>query len=286
MSDDRFRELMRTAFNPVVMEAPGAPEWDDLRRETTPTTNTRPARWWVALASAAVVLLVGVGTVFIARTGAPDVGGAPRVLEIATLAEGERGPEPRFDTSSLGDEMILESGGLESLAAAGMLPEVLGPESERILSEALPGYTFVGTPTYLGRVGDIHGLVLHLDTGGGSKAPCLFIAEGRYGIGGGCFGPFAPSALASGLRVSAITPEPLSGEPAVLTIDALNSDVAVVGLEFQAGERYWQRPVEGAVLFVTKHEAPSQEVTITVFDSQGAVLAMETLSLTFPKTGP
>jgi len=285
MSDDRFGELMYSALDPIVEETPGLPEWNTLQLEMPGAIPAPHTRWWVAVVAAAIVLVVGVGTLLLGRVGLPGsevTSGAPS--DVAALARGEQGPTPQFDTAALGDEMVLEMPDFEALAASGSLPEVLGPESERILSDILPGYRVVGAPVYLGHIGDVHGLVIRLDTGDGTERSCLLVTEGVSGLWGGCFGPPGPSALASGLRVSTAIPEALSGELPVLTLDALGADVSVVAVEFSAGERYWQRPVEGAVVFVTEHEAPSREVTVTVYDSGGSTLASETLSLAFPRT--
>ncbi len=75
-------------IEPVMDATPPAPDWESLQFDATPVSN-RPRSWWVApVAAAAVILVLGVGSFFLAGTddsAADGAGLAPGTNDVLTL---------------------------------------------------------------------------------------------------------------------------------------------------------------------------------------------------------
>ncbi len=234
-----------------------------------------------AAAAAVIVLLIGAATVFAIRQGSSDdIKPADSPGNVTELAPGAFGPEPRFDTSALGEEAVREPAGLEALAAEGSLPDILGPESSRIVDEVMSGAEIIGDPVYVGHLVGFHAIVVNYVDATGEVKPCMLIVQGKTGVSHGCrvdpgVGPAERSPLAPTLKVSAIIPDVPGTELPEINISDLDENVSVVAIEFPAGERYWQRPIYGTVLFVPRKGTPRLGMTVTTYGADGNVLMSE-----------
>lgn len=272
--DDRIRDALHSEARLLPHPVP------------RPSLDRTPDRTLVgglltAAAAAVIVLLIGAGMLFAIRQGASnDIAPADMPETIADLAPGALGPEPRFDTSTLGEEAVRAQSDFDGLASEGSLPDILGPESSRIIDEVMFGAEIVGDPVYVGHLMGYHAIVVNYVDATGEVKPCMLIAEGKTGVSHGCrvgpgVGPAERSPLAPTLKVSAIIPDlPSDGLPEI-DISDLDANVSVVVIEFPAGERYWQRPIYGTVLFVPKKGTPRLGMIVTTYDVDGNVLISE-----------
>lgn len=277
MGDNQFADLMHTAFDPLVEDTPELPAWEAIQLERPGPMPATGPRWWAGVAAAAVVLFIGAAMVVGLRLGMPDTATSPASPSaVAELSRGELGPEPRFDTAALGEEMVLKDTDLDVLAAEGALPEILGPDSTRIIRDVLSDYKVTGDPVYMGHSNGFHGLIVHYVNEAGEKQPCLLIAqvvpETRSVVSHGCGPRPIRSEDAPRLHIGATIPEPPSTELPEIHVSSLAEDVSVVALELSTGERYWQRPISGAALITPEQGKPWLGYAITTYDAAGNAL--------------
>ena len=165
------------------------------------------------------------------------------------------GPEPAFDTASLGDEMSLENAydGAEELP---MVLDVVGGVSDSIV--------------YIGSIDGIGGFVYGVDTDGGTTEICqTAVWSMADAVVTACF-----DGSETGLSMSVGMADDAS-DGIVYTVTALDDDVSVVAIELPSGQRYWQRPVAGSAMFITDEPDALAGITITTYDEFGGVLATD-----------
>jgi len=198
------------------------------------------------------------------------------VLVDGLLLATNSGPEPQFDTAPLGQEMILDVTGDDDffVELASRVPLMVGPDEG--LSDEL-----IGTPVYLGRIGDVNGIVAPFRSDGGALLLCGIQNMGTGTSGMGC-DDFRDGGWVEegtfGERLSVGATLSSDAEPAAISLGALGDEVSVVAIELKDGSRYWQRPVGGSALFVVAGRQ-DMSLTATTFDSSGNVLITKSFQL-------
>ncbi len=189
------------------------------------------------------------------------------------LTATQSGPEPRFDTGPLGQEMVLEPADSDSTAALSSVISMPSPPRE----------IGMRTPVYLGHIGEVHAFVASSQDDQGAPTICVTRALGAGVFGGGCndlrAGGWVEDGTLNGRIAYGATGSGNLSEPAAITFTALPEDVSVVAIELESGgDRYWQRPVGGSALFVVPGRL-NISFTVTTFDSTGGIVVTEKRSL-------
>jgi hypothetical protein len=313
-TDNKTTEAARAAFEDILDEAPLAPSWyaasgqESFQRLHREYRQRRPL---LVSAAAAALVLVVVGSIGVAslvlRTNEPVGGGTSANTADATATPtttigtstpnttliyaevvlgSELGPEPRFDTSTLGDEVIPDrTANPAELLTEEELGMIFGPD---------PTIDTVrtGDPLYVGEVQGVHGLVIPalLSVEYPSDAGACFIT--KYILPGARPAGASWSCSSRGgdiqgfYSVSGDRPD----EDAILfsrPLEALflvdDADVSVIAIETAQGDQQWQRPIGGATLFVIDGVEGFGPFTVTAFDASGEVISTERFD---PPIGP
>jgi hypothetical protein len=189
----------------------------------------------------------------------------------------EIGPEPQFDTSTLGDEVVPDrSADPADLLTDEELGMIFGLDSTDTVA--------TGDPLYVGELHGVHGLVI----------PALRTVD-NAGDAGVCFvtkyvlpealptgANWSCSSLGGGIQgfytVSGDRPD----EEAILFVQPLEAlflvddpAVSVIAIDTSPGDFQWQRPIGGAALFVIPTFEGVGPFTITAYDANGEVIATE-----------
>lgn len=176
----------------------------------------------------------------------------------AIVYVGVPGPEPLFDTTTLGTEV----------------PLTRHPASEFIAPDVFDAATMV----YLG---DINGAQIALQvTDGGLLPPstsdgilCVYIGDHKpIPSGGDCY-------IIDGPRAGTMVDPPLGGW---LVWPRLPEATAAVQLELDDGTRYWQQPVARTVFFNLTDGSPLTDASLAAIDRDGNVIETATAEPTTP----
>lgn len=256
---DQTSEVLHKTMKAMVATAPEAP---DLTAIPTAPATRRRSPMLVAATAFAFVLAVGTFTFFLGGDGS-TVGAYPAAA--SAEAQGVSldfvfGPEPQFDTSTLGVEMVPEAGD-----SAIMLDEAAVVEAAQGMN---PDYQMVGTPWYVGHLGGIHGFVVDFSTPDGSEMSCQILARSATRQGIGCSPPME-SGMAATFNYSEDSP---GLEVVIATADP---NISVVSVQLVSGERYWQRPTRGLALFVIEDGTGSDGFTVSTHDFAGNIIGTE-----------
>ncbi|MCJ7781512.1 MAG: hypothetical protein MUQ27_11875 [Acidimicrobiia bacterium] len=257
---DRTTEAVHKTMKAMVATAPDAP---DIAAVPEAPVVRRRSPALAAVAAFAFALVVGS---FVFLAGGSD--SAVAAYPAAALAEAQGvalefvfGPDPQFDTETLGVEMVPEPGVSE---------DMLDVESVLETAQKMdPTYQVVGSPWYVGQLGGVHGFVVDFESSNGAEMSCQVLARNVAQQGFGCSLPME-SGLAATFKYSEDDP---GLEGIVATADP---NVSVVSVEFESGERYWQRPTRGLALFVTEDGIGRDGFTVSIHDADGTVIGSET----------
>ena len=168
------------------------------------------------------------------------------------------GPEPTFDTATLGDEMPLANA-YDGAASLPVIPNVIGGLSDAIV--------------YIGSTDGIDGFVYGVDTDGGTTEICQSASwTAANTVFTACFALDEPGSSRSAGMADTVD------DGMVIAVTALGDEVSVVAIELPSGQRYWQRPVAGSVMFVSFEPGAHNGTILTTYDHFGAVLNAEAFS--------
>lgn len=257
-------DRVRDAFGVLMERMEDPPSWEEVRVPVARPEKPRSRRPFVAMAAAVVVVLVvGVLAVNLLRRPVAyqlptvDVAAGETVVSKDPLVVvGTPAPEPRFDTSTLGDEVELN----EVSDIAEFLAWVNQAELQ---GEIQPSKMVVGGSIESGSsVGIAVGAP---ETPAGEPVWCLLTLAANGAV---C----ATSADFETPVYSARHPSASTG-PGALAWGPAPLGTSVVTLNY-ADISLWQKPVSGVVLFGIT--APLEDYQITAFDQQGNELHSET----------
>ena len=318
-TDNKTIEAARAAFEDILEEAPLAPSWyaasgqESFQRLHTDGRQRRPV---LVMAGGAALVLAVVGSIGVASlvlrsgpspipspapsaspTTAPIVDEAVTPPTVATesttgttlvyaevVLNAELGPEPRFDTSILGDEVVPDrSADPAELLTAEELGMIFGMDPTDTVA--------TGDPLYVGELHGVHGLVIpalrSVDIT--SDAGVCFITKYVLPEAQPAGANWSCSGLGGGIQgfytVSGDRPD----EEAILFVRPLEAlflvddpAVSVIAIGHAPGDSQWQRPIGGAALFVIPTPEGVGPFTITAYDETGEVIATERFD---PPTG-
>ena len=126
------------------------------------------------------------------------------------------------------------------------------------------------TIVYIGTISDVDGFVYGVNIDGGTTEVCQsaswWLNDASFTS---CF-PLARPELSKSIGMA-------SGAEIgiVVAVTALDDEVSIVGIELPSGQRYWQRPVAGSVMFATDDPGVLVSITITTYDAKGNPLTTE-----------
>jgi len=288
VSDKHVIAATRAAFEDILDEAPLPPEWGQATGQIVRlhrSERRQPPAWATAMGATLVLLLV-VGSAVVVSTGLwPDAGSDNVSSEVTTTAPSQTdleqepaltlsptlGPEPQFDTSVLGDEVVPDR---------SSDPEFVGPQLPFILE---PGATLVGEPLYVGRVADRYGYALVATSTAGNESCTAVLGErgiGDWGCGGGdlsgLFGAYSVSNNRGGV--------PATNQLRAMYM-ALDPDASAIAIENSTGIKQWQRTFGGAGLFVIDGVDSTDRFTVTVFNARGDVMESQSFTASSNDSG-
>jgi len=289
------RDLLRRALDVSVNQAPPPPDWGSWDAAHLTPHRRRLGGPAIAVVAAIAVIVIGSATALL-RATSPDSPTAPGSVETwedwyqaaaarsipvegdPTLLQGALGPEPRFDTSALGIEQVLEpvDNGPDAVPWQAI---VAGHEtqqlSDRLVLVGEVGSSFANAPV---RTAVAVVEADHEGSAGTEPTVCLLIAQNDQDDWA--------SVLTCRPRLSRTFSDDAGTSTMfvwfhtrydVLAVTA-PSDTAVVALESPAA-RLWQRPRGGVALFNVDTTRPA---TITFYGASGAELGR---TATIPGTG-
>jgi hypothetical protein len=192
--------------------------------------------------------------------------GAVVLSEDPLIVQPQPGPEPAFDTSSLGREIVLETvppgeSSMNALRADGGL-FALDNDGSRQLDDSRPILSVGRVTVPRNSVSSsAKNLILYptvdggycsvtLSDGGGYGANCGLYSDGQFGVAGGGSGSEGFS------FINVVVPE----------------NTSVVTVETQADGLMWQRPVAGWALFPTMVGDEMSGFIVEAFDRRGTMI--------------
>lgn len=254
MSDtttDTFVKMMEATFDaaPSAPDLPTAPDRHRSRR--------RPA---VALAFGfmTVLLLAGAGAAIVGFSAPNQWGHAvTSIPELTPL---------RFDTTPLGTEVVAQTDGAQSSLDISALEATVHEQID-------PGYVLSGDPTFLGGTEGIEGFAATFTHPTLSNLMCQVevrdpdVYDHSTGFGLAC-GPETDQQL--GIVVDST---PRFRQTTVIA-SSWSPEAAVIAVEFQTGERYWQRTHNAGAALVMPVALPDHRITpvVTALDADGRLL--------------
>jgi len=313
-NEQQVVDAARAAFADIIDEAPLAPDWvsatGQLQRLRGVERQRRPASVLIGVAALVFVMVGSLAGLTLAlrsdsgsdsrgsdavaaTTSLTDEGAAttttvtPTTTSAATIEQVDAGlvpalgPEPRFDTSGLGDEVISDRG------ADVTEPTVDTPEESLLRLRSIaqlktlqlqlmsdPDISVLGEDVlHVGRVADRTGYVLSTVSTRGDISLCTVIAGESRGANWACMD--RSDRLLGFFTVS----DNRTDNPAINSLDRLEAmylvldpDVSVIALEHSTGIKQWQRTYGGAALFVIEGVNSTGSFTVTVYDADGAVM--------------
>lgn len=184
-----------------------------------------------------------------------SVAPSPVELEGALVYLGLLGPEPRFDRTTLGTEIMLTRRSASEL--------VVPPAGNPLEQNALQASTMV----YLG---DLNGAQIALQVNKGwlfgiltDAQLCVFWGNGTPVTGGG------DCSVSDGPISTATTDPPIGG---LLVWAQLPEDTSAVRLELPDGSSYWQRPTARTVFFNLPDGRSLANTHLSALDADGKLL--------------
>lgn len=314
-NEQQVVDAARAAFADIIDEAPLAPDWASATGQLQRLhRDDRPRRLGLTLVGVAALVFVMVGslaglTLVLRSDSGIGSGGSNEAAATTSLADDGTatttpvtppttsaaaieqidaglvpalGPEPRFDTSGLGDEVITDRRGTDVTEPAGGTPEesLLRLRSMAQLKKVQlalmsdPDIRAVGEDVLnVGQVADRTGYVLSTVSTRGDVAVCTVIAGESGGANWACMDRSDRLIVfftVSDNRADTLpTIEPDRLEAMYLVLDP---DVSVIALEHSSGVKQWQRTYGGAALFVIEGVDSTGSFTVTAYDADGAVM--------------
>lgn len=281
VNDKQVIEATRAAFEDILDEAPLAPEWGQVTGQIVRLHRSErklPPAWFVAMGATLVLLLV-VGSAVVVSTGLWSDAGSDNVSsEVTTTAPSTTvleqepvmvlsptfGPEPLFDTSVLGDEVVPDR---------SSDPQFVGEQLPFILE---PGATLVDEPLYVGRVADRYGYALVAVSSAGDESCTAILNErgtGQWGCGGRDL-----TGLLGAYSVSDNSEDGTGTDQLRAMYMVLDPDASVMALEHSTGIKQWQRTFGGASLFVIDGVDLTGQFTVTVYNAEGDVIESQSFT--------
>ena len=193
-----------------------------------------------------------------------DVGPESVESEGAIVYVGLPGPEPLFDTASLGTDISLSP----RLASDLIVPPSGNPLERNALHAAAMVY-----------LGDINGaqIALSVSDGGflglGGESMCAFWGNGTPITGGG------DCSISEGPKTGTTTDPPIGGW---LVWTQLPEDTAAVHVELSDGTDYWQQPVARTVFLNVPGGRSLEGAALSALDADGNVIDTATPEHTTP----
>lgn len=271
---DRWPEIERRAAVDVIRRSPRA---------------RRP--WWPAAIAAAAAIVFVAGFVLLTADGPTVTDGRvadaplvdePTVEEPGSVTDplvfGTVGPEPRFDTSTYGPEVVVDQGDLTAEEIEALL------DPDRFDGQRIDAV--VRRVTVIGRVDGVVWAIKVTDGTGfadaweGQNVRTRMVVELFRGASGGGE-PVDPSSglfLDFGLEEQEPTIAFNTGPQGSVVFDHLPEATSVVTYADSNGLTRWVRPVAG-VAIVPTHVEPGDRFTLQAFDVTGASLAVERVTV-------
>jgi hypothetical protein len=251
-------DRVRDAFEVLMEQMEDPPTWEEVRVPVASSrrvsTKQRPILVAAFAVAAVIVGIVTLNVLFAPvkyQLPTPDIAaGEVQVLEDPLVVRGTPSLEPRFDTSTLGDEIVLsEPDGYNrfvSWADQGEFPDsdlskviVAGSINDSGASAGMAVVVPRDAPD------NVEWCILTLTESGASCATAPDFQTPIYLIR---------------------HPEPVTSTPGTLSWGPAPEGTSVVTLSYR-DTRMWQRPVSGIVLFPI--DTPSEQFVITTLDQEG-----------------
>lgn len=259
-------ERVKDAFEVLMERMEDPPTWDEVRVPIArpPRTDRKQRSILVAAASAVAAVIVGIVALNVLsqpvtyQLPTPDIAaGEVQVLQDPLVVRGTPSPEPRFDTSTLGDEVVLSApddvSAFVSWADQAEFPD--GDLSKVIVAGSLEDLgASAGMAVVVPREApeEVEWCILTLTQSGMTCATAPDFQTPVYLIR---------------------HPEPLNSTPGTLGWGPAPEGASVVTLSY-GDTRMWQRPVSGIVLFPI--DTSSEQFVITALDREGNEIYTDT----------
>lgn len=258
-------DRVRDAFGVLMQRMEDPPTWDEVRVPVArPQRVPKKQRPILVAASAVAAVIVGIVALNVLsqpvtyQLPTPDMAaGEVQVLEDPLVVRGTPSPEPRFDTSTLGDEVLLSEpddvSGFVSWADQAEFPD--GDLSKVIVAGSVDD------------LGASAGMAVVVPREAPDNVEWCILTLTQSGVT--C--ATAPDFQAPAYLIR--HPEPLNSTPGTLSWGPAPEGTSVVTLSY-GDTRMWQRPVSGIVLFPI--DTPSEQFVITALDQEGNEIYTDT----------